>query len=197
MEELLLLLVVEPPNRLGAGVEDEDVVELVELAGLVELNENAGFGAVESAAFCPKVKVGFGASEVTVSLLSAGFPNVKAGGGCSVGALGLLNEKPPVVAAAGSASLLAAPKRKLDGSEEPPTSFLSSGFPKVNVGAAGSLFACNDPNAGLPCDATVAELGSPNLPNTDPVVVDVVVVVAALPFVDVALSEDASPSLFS
>ena len=42
--ELLLL-----PNRLGAGVEDAEVVELVVLVGLLAIKENAGFGeAAES-----------------------------------------------------------------------------------------------------------------------------------------------------
>lgn len=106
VEEMLLVVVVLllPPNRLGVGVEDDAVVELVELTGLPALKENAGFGAAESAALCPKLKVCFGASEVMISLLSAGFPKVKAGGGCSVGALGLLKEKPPVVTSVGSAS---------------------------------------------------------------------------------------------
>lgn len=105
VEEMLLVVVVLlPPNRLGVGVEDDVVVELVELTVLSALKENAGFGAAGSATFCPKVKVGFGASEVMISLSSTGFPKVKAGGGCSVGALGLLKEKPPVVTSVGSAS---------------------------------------------------------------------------------------------
>lgn len=41
MEELLLLVVV--PNRLGAGLDEEDTV--VELVGLLAIKENAGFGA--------------------------------------------------------------------------------------------------------------------------------------------------------
>lgn len=70
-----LLLLSATPNRLGVGVEDDGVVELVVLVGLLAMKENAGFGAVEeSAAFCPKVNVGFGASEVLVSLFSAGLP---------------------------------------------------------------------------------------------------------------------------
>lgn len=93
---------------------------------------------------------------------------MKAGGGCSVGALGLLNEKPPVKACVVSASLLAAAKRKVDGAEEVTASFFSSGWlTKVNVGAAGSLAACEDPKVGTTCGALVAKLGSPNLPNTD------------------------------
>lgn len=196
---LLLLLVVvvavEVPNRLGVGVEDDEVVEFVVLLGLLAINENAGFGAAaESAALCPKVKEGFGASEVEVSLLSAGLPKVKAGGGCSAGALGLLKEKPPVAAGAGaeSASLLAPPKRKADGAEEAAASFFSSGFPKVKVGAAVSFPACKDPNVEAPCGELV---GSPSLPNTDPAVV--VVVVVELVFVDVGSFEDATLSLFS
>lgn len=91
---------------------------------------------------------------------------MKAGGGCSVGALGLLNEKPPVKACVVSASLLAAAKRKVDGAEEVTASFFSSGWlTKVNVGAAGSLAACEDPKVGTTCGALVAKL-----PNTDPAV---------------------------
>lgn len=110
VEVLLMLLVV--PNRLGVEVEEDEVLEL---EGFPAIKENAGFGAaVESATLCPKVKEGFGASEVDVSLFSAGLPNVYGGGGgCSVGALGLPKEKPPVLAGAESASLLAAPKRKV------------------------------------------------------------------------------------
>lgn len=191
MEPLLLLL----PNRLGVGVEDDEDVELV---GLPAIKENAGFGAAaaESVALCPKENVGFGASAADVSLLSAGFPKGYGGGGFSVGALGLLKEKPPVVAAAGvaSASLLAAPKRKLDGAEGAALSFFSSGFPKVNVGAAGSLSACNDPKVEPPCGVAVTKLGSPSLPNTDPAVV--VVVVVALVIVDVVSFDGAGLSLF-
>ncbi len=133
---------------------------------------------------------------VDVSLLSAGLPKANAGGGCSVGALGLLKEKPPVAGAgAASASLLAAPKRKADGAEEAAASFFSSGFPKVNVGAAGSLSACKDPNVEPPCGVVVAKLGSPNLPNTDPLVV--VVVVVELVFAVVVSFDDDALSLFS
>lgn len=39
--ELLLLLLV--PNRLGVGVVDDEVVELMVLVGLVAKKENAGF----------------------------------------------------------------------------------------------------------------------------------------------------------
>lgn len=175
---------------------DDEVVELTVLVGLLAIKENAGFGAAEdSVALCPKVKEGpVEASAVDVSLLSAGLPKLYAGGGCSVGALGLLKENPPEAAGAASASLLAAPKRKADGAEEAVASFFSSGFPKVKVGAAGSLSACKDPNVEPPCGVVAAKLRSPNLPNTDPVVV-VVVVVEEL--VDVVSFDDAALSLFS
>lgn len=96
-----------------------------------------------------------------VSLLTAGLPKVNAGGGCSVGALGLPKEKPPEAASDGaaSASLLAAPKRKEDVAEDPVGSFFSSGFPKVNAGAAGSLLACKDPNVEPSCGVVVANVG--------------------------------------
>lgn len=42
--ELLLLLLL-PPNRLWVGVEDDEVMGLVVLAGLLVIKENAGFGA--------------------------------------------------------------------------------------------------------------------------------------------------------
>lgn len=100
-----------------------------------------------------------------------------------------------MVAGAGteSASLLAPPKRKADGAEEAAASFFSSGFPKVKVGAAGSLPACNDPNVEPACGVLV---GSPSLANTDPAVV-VVVVVVELVFADVVSFDDATLSLFS
>ncbi len=41
---LPLLLVVVAPNRLGVGVEEDEVVVLV---GLVAIKEKAGFGAAE------------------------------------------------------------------------------------------------------------------------------------------------------
>lgn len=148
-------------------------------------------------ALCPKVKEGFGASAVDVSLLSAGLPKVNAGGGCSVGALGFPKEKPPEAAGTGaaSASLLAAPKRKADGAEGAAASFFSSGFPKVNVGAAGSLSACKDPNVEPTCGVAVAKLRSPSLAKTDPAVVAVVVI--ELVFVDVVSFDEATLSLFS
>lgn len=101
---------------------------------------------------------------------------MNAGGGCSVGALGLLKEKPPEIAGAGvaSASLLAAPKRKVDGAAVVAVSFFSSGFPKVNVVAAGALFACKDPKVELFCGVVVAKFGSPNFAKINPVVVVVV-----------------------
>lgn len=142
------------------------------------------------AALCPKLKVGFGASEVDVSLFSAGFPNVKAGGGCSVGALGFPKGKPPEGAGAGSVSFLAAPKTKVDGAAS--VFFSSSGLPKVNVGAAGSLPACNDPNVELACCVLDARFGSPSLPNTDPLAV-----VVGLVLVDAVSIDDTALSLFS
>lgn len=187
----LLLLGVEEPNRVGVGVVDVEVVELT--MGLPDIKENAGFGAAEeSAALCPKVKDGFGASAVVVSLLSAGLPKLKVVGGCSVGALVLLKENPPVAAGAGaaSASLLAAPKRKPDGAEDAAASFFSSGFPKAKVGAAGSLSAaCRDPNVEPPGGVGVVELRSPNLPNTD--------LLLEVEFVDAVSFDDAALSLFS
>lgn len=141
------------------------------------------------------MKEGLGASEVDVSVLSAGFPKVNAGVGCSAGALGLLKEKPPVVATAASASLLAAPKRKLDGAADAAASFFSSGFPKVNVGAAGSFSVDKDPKVELPCGVVVVKVGSPNLENTDPA--ELVLVVVVLVFVDVVSSDDATLSSLS
>lgn len=140
------------------------------------------------------MKEGFGASAVDVSLLSAGLPKVNAGGGCSVGALGLLKEKPPEIAGAGvaSASLLTAPKRNVDEAETVAASFFSSGFPKVNMGAAGALSACKDPKVVLLCGVVVDKVGSPSFAKMDPVVVVVVLV-----FVDVVSFDDAALSLFS
>lgn len=67
-----MLLVV--PNRLGVEVVDDEVVAL---AGLPAMKENAGFVAVEeSAALCPKLKEGFGASAADVSLWSAALPKL-------------------------------------------------------------------------------------------------------------------------
>lgn len=98
-------------------------------------------------------------------------------------------------AGAESASLLAAPKTKFDGAGEASASFFSAGFPKVNVGATCSLSACNAPSAGLTFGAFVVILGSPNLPNTDPTVV--VVVVGAVAVVDVVSFGDATFSPLS
>lgn len=178
------------PNRLGAGVVEEDDVVVV-AAALLDMKENAGFeAAAESGALCPKVKEGLGFSGAEFSLLSAGLPKVNVGADCSLGASGLLNEKTPKVAGAGvvSASLLAAPNRKAEGAEEV-ASFFSSGFPKVNVGAAGSFSV--DPKVEPP-SGVVDKLGSPSLPNTDPAVVVVVVVLA-----DVVSADDTALSLFS
>lgn len=124
-----------------------------------------------------------------VSLVSADLPNEKMVGSCSAGALGFPKVKPPVVAGAGAelTSLLAPPKRKPDGAGEGVTSLFSSGLPKVNVGAAGSLFTCNDPKREPACGAGAAELGSPNLANTDPLAAVVVVSAVALAFVMVPL----------
>lgn len=152
---------------------------------------------VSPEALCPKVKEGFGASAVVVSLSPADLPKVNAGEGCSVGALGLPKEKSPEVAvvAAASPSLCTALKRKVDGAEEVVSSSFPSGFAKVNVGAHGSLSASEDPNVEPPCGVEVAKLGSPNLPNTDPLVL--VVVGAQLVFIDMLLFDDATLSLFS
>lgn len=109
----------------------------------------------------------------------------------------MLKEKPPEAAGAGAspASFLAAPKRKADGAEGAAASLFSSGFPKVNVGAAGSLSAGKDPNVEPASGVVVAKLRSPSLPNTDPAVVVAVVVVVE--FVDVVSFDDAALSLFS
>lgn len=141
-------------------------------------------------ALCPKVKEGLDASAGVVSLFSADLPKVNAGGGCAAGALGLSKEKPPEVAGAGAASpsLLTAPKR-MD------ASFFSSGFPKLNVGAAGSLSACIDPNTEPPCGVVVTKLGPPNLANTDP---DAdVVVLAELMLIDMVSFDDVTLLLLS
>jgi len=108
----------------------------------------------------------------------------------------LLNEKPPKPAGAGaeSVSLLTAPKTKADGAGEAAASLFSSGFPKVKVGAAGSLPAGKDPNEELTFGELVAKVGSPNLPNTDPFVV--LLAVVALVFVDVVSFDDVALSLF-
>lgn len=48
VEVLLLLPLLAAPNRLGVGVEDDEVVELVTLVGLLARKEKAGFGAAEA-----------------------------------------------------------------------------------------------------------------------------------------------------
>lgn len=108
------------------------------------------------------------------------MPNEKTGGGFSAGALGFPKVKPPVVAGAGAAltSLFGPPKTKPAGAAEEVASFFSSGFPKVNAGAAVSLFVCNDPKREAACGAGAAEIGSPSLDKTEPLVAVVVVVVA-------------------
>lgn len=113
-----------------------------------------------------------------VSLVFAALPNEKTGGGCS-GALGFLKVKPPLVAGAGAAftSLLAPPKTKPDGAGDWAASF-SSGFPKVKVGAAGSVVG-NDPNIGLACGTEVVG-DLPNLANTETLVAAVVVLAVEL-----------------
>lgn len=124
--------------------------------------------------------------------MSADLPNEKmAGGGSAAGALGFPKVKPPVVAGAGAefTSLLAPPNTKPDGAGEGVTSFFSSGFPKVKVGAAGSLFACSDPNREPACGAGAAELGSPSLGNTEPLAA-VVVVVVVVPAVELVSAVD-------
>lgn len=189
--ELLLVL-----NKLGAEVEEGRVVESV--VGLLTMKENAGLGAAEeSVALCPKEKVGFGASAEEVSFFSDCLPKGYAGGGGCVSAPGLLKEKPAGVAAAGaaSASLLAAPKTKAEGAEAA-ASFFSSGFPKVNVGAAGCLSACIEPNVVPPWGVVmelVVELDSPNPPKTE---VAVFVVVVDEVVSDDAVFDDVIPSLF-
>lgn len=152
------------------------------------------------AALCPKVKAGLGGSAAVVSVVSADLPNEKMGGACSAGALGFPKVKPSVAARTGAplVSLLAPPKTKLDGAGEGATSFFSSGFPKVNVGAAGSLLVCNDPKMEPACGAGAAVLGSPNLVKMEPLVVVVAAAAsgAGLAF-DVALLGVAVLSLFS
>lgn len=109
---------------------------------------------------------GFGASAAAgVSLFSAVLPNKDEG--CAADALGLSKTKPPNedgAAAAAPPSLAAAPNRGAG------ASFFSSGFPKVNVGAAAS----DDPKVAPPGGVEVVRLGSPNLLNTDVVEVEVV-----------------------
>lgn len=179
-------------------MEEEDAVAVVELVGLLTRKENSAFGAFEeSGALCPKVKAGFGGSAFGVSLASADLPNEKmAGGGSAAGALGFPKVKPPVAAGAGAefTSLPAPPNTKPDGAGEGVASFFSSGFPKVNVGAAGSLFTCIDPKREPACGAGAAELGSPSLANTEPLAAVVVVVELVFDMVSLVV---AALSLFS
>lgn len=56
------------------------------------------------------------------------------------------------------------------------------------------MSACKEPNVEPLCGVVVAKVGSPSLPNTDPVVV---VVVVEMVFVDVVSFDDAALSLFS
>lgn len=110
-------------------------------------------------ALCPKVNEGLGASAAAgVSLFSAGLPNKDEDN--VTDALGLSKTKPPNedgAAAAAPPSLAAAPNSGVG------ASFFSSGFPKLNVGAAAS----EDPKVAPPGGVAVARLGSPNLLNTD------------------------------
>lgn len=152
-------------------------------------NYNKDTNSLPPGALCPKVKAGFGGSVFVVSLVSANLPNEKMGGGGSAGALGFPKVKPPVLAGAGAelTSLLAPPKTKPDGAGEGVTSFFSSGFPKLNEGAPGSLFICNEPKSEPACGAGATELGSPNLANTEPLAAAVVVSAGELAFDMVSL----------
>lgn len=133
---------------------------------------------------------GFGVSAADVSLLSTALPNVNVGGGCSAGALGLAKGKPPeLVGAAAPPSLLVAPKRNAAGAEVP---FCSSGFPKANGAATGSLSACEDPKGEPPCGFVVVITGPPSLANTDPAVTAV-----GLELTGVVSLDDATLSIFS
>lgn len=108
----------------------------------------------------------------------------------------MLKEKPPTVAGAGvaSGSLLEELNKNVEAAAEEVASFFSSGLPKLNAGAAGSISADDvDPKVEPPSGAVVVKLGSPSCPNTEPAEVEVVVVV----LVDVVSVDDAPPSLFS
>lgn len=50
-----VLLPLAAPNRLGVGVEDDEVVELVALVGLLARKEKAGFGAAEAGSVQDKI----------------------------------------------------------------------------------------------------------------------------------------------
>lgn len=109
--------------------------------------------------------MGASAAAAGVSLFSAVLPNTDK-------ALALSKTKPPkedgaAAAAAAPPSFAAAPNRGAG------ASFFSSGFPKVNVGAAA---AGEGPKVLPPGGVDVVRLGSPNLLNTDveEVVVEVV-----------------------
>lgn len=111
-------------------------------------------------ALCPKVNEGLGASEAAgVSLFSAVLPNTDE-------ALALSKTKPPkedgAAGATAAPSFAAAPNRGVG------VSLFSSGFPKVNVGAADE-----GPKVAPPGAVEVVRLGSPNLLNTDVEVVEV------------------------
>lgn len=87
-------------------------------------------------------------------------------------------EKPPEITGAGSASLLALPKRKVDGGEVAGAGagasfFSSSGFPNVNVGAAGFFSAGREPNVGPPGGVEAARAGVANTEEAAVVVVSV------------------------
>lgn len=87
--------------------------------------------------------------------------------------MGVLNEKPPVEAGAGAASLLAAPNINEDGADGVGSLF-SSGFPKVNVGAAFTSFSdVKDPKVAPP--GVVEEVKLPNI--EDVLVADVLTLV--------------------
>lgn len=90
------------------------------------------------------------------------------------------------VAVAAGASLLAPPKIKADGAGD--ASFVSAGFPKVNVGAGVSFSADSDPKVAGPV-VDVAKL-----PNTEPEVGSLMMPVLLS---DSAVAEGAGPLLFS
>lgn len=164
------------PNKLGAGVVVEAVLEVL------AMKPKAGAELV-SVALCPKLNEGLGASAAGVAATSAGLPKLKLGLSCSFGGSGLLKEKPPKEGAGeASDSLLAAANRNpevIDGAS------FTSGFPKVNEGAAGS-FSAGAPKAEPPRDAAVVELDSVGVPNTGAVAV-----------LTLAIVEEASLLLFS
>lgn len=95
-----------------------------------------------------------------VSLFSAVLPNKDEG--CGADALGLSKTKPPNEdgAAAAAAAAVATPPLAAAPNRGVGASFFSSGFPKVNVGAAA---ASEDPKVAPPGGVEVVRLGSPNL----------------------------------